>query len=138
MFPRTEENGSSLPGAPGNHPLLVPCLIGLGKFSHLIDMDFMGDLMNCLRKLACGGSNSDGSCNKLLTISERLRCCIVAFKVMRNNLEALNVDLHEFFIQLYNLIIEYRPGRLVFNIPSLKSLICEHSCYIIRCDIAMI
>ncbi|RVW89587.1 Nucleolar complex protein 3-like [Vitis vinifera] len=88
----SEENGSSLPGASGNHPLLVPCLIGLGKFSHLIDLDFMGDLMNCLRKLACGSSNSDGSCNKLLTVSERLRCCIVAFKVMRNNLEALNVD----------------------------------------------
>lgn len=122
MFLRFEDNGSSSPGASGNHPLLVPCLMGLGKFSHLIDLDFMGDLMNCLRNLACGGSNSDGSSNKLLTVSERLQCCIVAFKIMRNNLEALNVDLQEFFIQLYNLIIEYRPGRLESIIPSLKSL----------------
>ena len=133
MFLRSEENGSSLPGGSGNHPLLVPCLIGLGKFSHLIDLDFMGDLMNCLRKLACGSSNSDGSCNKLLTVSERLRCCIVAFKVMRNNLEALNVDLQEFFIQLYNLSIEYRPGRLVSDIQSPKPLLSEHECYIIHC-----
>lgn len=124
---RSEENGSSLPGASGNHPLLVPCLIGLGKFSHLIDLDFMGDLMNCLRKLACGSSNSDGSCNKLLTVSERLRCCIVAFKVMRNNLEALNVDLQEFFIQLYNLIIEYRPGRDQGEVlaEALKIMLCD-------------
>lgn len=117
LFLRSEENGSLLPG---NRPLLVPCLTGLGKFSHLIDMDFMGDLMNCLRKLACGSSNSDGSSHKLLTVSERLQCCIIASKVMRNNLDALNVDLHEFFIQLYNLIIEYRPGRLVSDIPSLN------------------
>ncbi|KAJ6413405.1 hypothetical protein OIU84_006243 [Salix udensis] len=70
--------------------------------------------MNYLKKLAGGGSNSDNSsekCAKGLTVSERLQCCIVAFKVMRSNLDALNVDLQGFFVQLYNLILEYRPGR---------------------------
>ncbi|XP_057765273.1 nucleolar complex-associated protein 3-like [Salvia miltiorrhiza] len=101
-------------GAFGSHPLLDPCLNGIGKFAHLIDLDFMADLMQCLRKLAGNGSKSgdsseNSSCQ--LTVSERLRCCIAAFKVMRNNLDALNVDLQEFFIQLYNLILEYQPGR---------------------------
>lgn len=104
---------SSLCSAFGPHPLLAPCLNGLGKFSHLIDLDFMGDLMNSLKNLACGGSNSDGSLESCLTVSERLRCCIVAFKVMRNNLDALNVDLNEFYVQLYNLLLEYRPDRFV-------------------------
>ena len=87
----------------------------------------MGDLTNCLRKLACGSSNSDGSCNKLLTVSERLRCCIVAFKVMRNNFEALNVDLQESFIQLYNLIIQYRPRRDQGEVlaEALKIMLCD-------------
>jgi nucleolar complex protein 3 len=75
----------------------------------------MGDLMNYLKKLASGGSNPCNSEKNLncFTVSERLQCCIVAFRVMRNNLDALNVDLQDFFVQLYNLILDYRPGRLV-------------------------
>lgn len=101
-------------GGSGSHPLLAPCLKGLGKFSHLIDIDFMGDLIDHLKRLASGGSiseNNSGKCLTSLTVSERLQCCIVAFKVMRTNLDALNVDLQQFFVQLYNLILEYRPGR---------------------------
>ncbi|PKU71463.1 nucleolar complex protein 3 homolog [Dendrobium catenatum] len=95
----------------GHHPLLGPCLMGLGKFSHLIDLDFMGDLMHCLKKLA-GHSDSDNDNPSVsLTVSEKLQCCIVAFRVMRNNLDALNVDLQEFYVQLYNLLLEYRPFR---------------------------
>lgn len=99
---------------PGSHPLLGPCLNGIGKFSHLIDLDFMSDLLNHLRKLAGNGSNIAGTSDdrsQQLTVSERLQCCIVAFKVMKINLDALNVDLQDFFVQLYGLILEYRPGR---------------------------
>lgn len=98
------------------HPLLAPCLNGIGKFAHLIDLDFMADLIQCLRKLAGSGNKlGDHSENSTcqLTVSERLHCCVVAFKVMRVNLDALNVDLQEFFVQFYNLILEYRPGRCV-------------------------
>lgn len=94
-------------GTPGSHPLFGPCLNGIGKFSHLIDLDFMSDLLSYLRKLA--GTSDD--LFQQLTVSERLQCCIVAFKVMKINLEALNVDLQDFFVQLYGLILEYRPGR---------------------------
>ncbi|XP_010256444.1 PREDICTED: nucleolar complex protein 3 homolog [Nelumbo nucifera] len=125
---RSKVNASSVPGGFGAHPLLAPCLDGLGKFSHLIDLDFMGDLMNCLKKLACGGSSSDDSPENCLTVSERLRCCIVAFKVMRSNLDALNVDLNEFYVQLYNLLLEYRPNRADQGevlAEALKTLLCE-------------
>lgn len=98
----------------GYHPLLAPCLNGLGKFSHLIDLDFMGDLMNYLKRLASSGDSSEKQ-SQCLTVSERLHCCIVAFKVMRRNLDALNVDLQDFFVQLYNVVLEYRPGRLVLK-----------------------
>ncbi|XP_047087045.1 nucleolar complex-associated protein 3-like [Lolium rigidum] len=101
---------SVFPG--GSHPLLAPCLEGLGKFSHLIDLDFMSELIACLKKLS-GYTDHQGEIppDNALSVSERLQCCIVAFKVWRSNLEALNVDLQDFFVQLYNLILEYRPDR---------------------------
>lgn len=117
LFSRAEGSTPVVTGL-GTHPLLAPCLNGLAKFSHLIDLDFMGDLMNHLKKLAGAGSDTSSpseKCSKNLTVTERLQCCVVAFKVMRNNLDALNVDLQDFFVQLYNLILEYRPGRLVLK-----------------------
>uniref|UniRef100_A0A0E0HRC3 Nucleolar complex protein 3 homolog n=1 Tax=Oryza nivara TaxID=4536 RepID=A0A0E0HRC3_ORYNI len=96
----------------GSHPLLAPCLEGLGKFSHLIDLDFMGELVACLKKLSGYTDHHSGTVHdNTLSVSERLQCCIVAFKVWRSNLEALNVDLQDFFVQLFNLILEYRPDR---------------------------
>lgn len=111
----------------GSHPLLAPCLNGLGKFSHLIDFDFMGDLMNYLKRLASGGDDSSEKQSQCLTVSERLQCCIVAFKVMRKNLDALNVDLQDFFVQLYNILLEYRPGRDEGGLlaEALKIMLCD-------------
>ncbi|KAH6806494.1 binding protein [Perilla frutescens var. frutescens] len=125
----SKSEASSVCGASGSHPLLAPCLNGIGKFSHLIDLDFMADLMQCLRKLAGNGTKlgiySENGCQ--LTVSERLRCCVVAFKVMRNNLDALNVDLHEFFVQIYNLILKYQPRRDEGEVfaEALKIMLCD-------------
>ncbi|KAK8545849.1 hypothetical protein V6N13_067111 [Hibiscus sabdariffa] len=125
----SEANGNLTSSGSGAHPLLAPCLSGLGKFSHLIDLDYIGDLMNYLKRLAARGSNSDNSAQKMqnLTVSERLRCCIVAFKVMRSNLDALNVDLQDFFVQLYNLVLEYKPGRDQGEVlaEALKVMLCD-------------
>ncbi|XP_010417534.1 PREDICTED: nucleolar complex protein 3 homolog isoform X1 [Camelina sativa] len=126
----SEENPISNPGSFGAHPLLAPCLDGLAKFTQQLDLDYIGDLMNYLKKLASSSSVSNNSKQKnarLLTVSERLRCCLVAFKVMRSNLNALNVDLQDFFVQLYNLILEYRPGRDsgVVLAESLKIMLCD-------------
>ncbi|CAL4939987.1 unnamed protein product [Urochloa decumbens] len=114
------------PGA--SHPLLAPCLEGLGKFSHLIDLDFMGELIACLKKLSGYSDRQDEvPHDNKLSVSERMQCCIVAFKVWRSNLEALNVDLQDFFVQLYNLILEYRPDRDSGEVlaDALKTLLWE-------------
>ncbi|CAN0902749.1 Nucleolar complex-associated protein 3 [Linum grandiflorum] len=127
VFETSEANGNSFSTS---HPLLSPCLSGLGKFSHLIDLDYIGDLMNYLKRLAGAGTsleNSSDNCVNGLTLSERLRCCIVAFRVMRLNLDALNVDLQGFFVQLYNIILEYRPGRDQGEVlaDALKIMLCD-------------
>lgn len=94
---------------------MYPQMEGLGKFSHLIDLDFMGELTACLKKLSGYTDHHSGTVHdNTLSVSERLQCCIVAFKVWRSNLEALNVDLQDFFVQLFNLILEYRPDRFEF------------------------
>ncbi|ERN14796.1 nucleolar complex protein 3 homolog [Amborella trichopoda] len=106
-------------------PLLIPCLKGLGKFSHLISVDFMGDLLNKLKRLASGRNLSTENCR---TVSERIQCCIVAFKVMRNNLDSLIIDLQEFFIHLYNLLLECKPNREdegELLAEALKTMLCE-------------
>ncbi|KAM7269130.1 hypothetical protein ACFE04_024627 [Oxalis oulophora] len=126
----SEANTNAVAVASVPHPLLDPCLNGLGKFCHLIDMDFINDLMNYLKKLAAAGNNPLNASEKghnYLTVSERIRCCIVAFKVMKSNLDALNVDLQDFFVQLYNVILEYRPGRDQGEVlaEALKIMLCD-------------
>lgn len=123
---RSKFNTNTVSVGFGRHPLLASCLKGLGKFSHLIDLDFMGDLMSILKKLA--NNDGDASSESCLTVSERLQCCIVAFKVMKSNLDALNVDLHDFFVRLYNLLLEYRPDRDdqgAVLAEALKIMLCE-------------
>ncbi|GAB2275563.1 hypothetical protein Dimus_010321 [Dionaea muscipula] len=123
---RSKGNDNVSGGTFGTHPLLASCLKGVGKFSHLIDLDFMVDLMKHLKVLASGGGSLDVS-KRYLTVSERMQCCIVAFKVMRTNLDALKVDLQDFFVQLYHLILEYRPGRDQGELFSeaLKIMLCD-------------
>ncbi|KAL7614552.1 hypothetical protein Lser_V15G05419 [Lactuca serriola] len=106
----------------------------------------MADLMNYLRKLVGGTSDSNGegitdsSPPSRLAVSERLRCCIVAFKVMRSNLDALNFDLQDFFIQLYNLILEYKPGRDQGEVlaEAMKIMLCDDRQHDMQRDAAFI
>ncbi|KAJ7522542.1 hypothetical protein O6H91_18G016100 [Diphasiastrum complanatum] len=94
----------------GDHPLLGVSLEGLTKFTQLISVEYLGDLLRLLCKLV-GGSDSvtQQECQSNLNLEERLHCCIVAFKIVRNNLGALNVDLREFYVHFYNLLLEYKP-----------------------------
>lgn len=104
-----EEDG---PVATDIRPLLGPALDGLAKFSHLISVDFMADLLAVLRTLAAGGHIVTGTqSDNLLSVGERLQCCIIAFKIVRSNMDALNIDLREFYVRLYNLLLEFNSLR---------------------------
>eukprot|EP00250_Pteridium_aquilinum_P018457 c24095_g1_i1 orf=135-2744(+) len=92
----------------GPRPLLRPCLDGLAKFSHLVSVEFMGDLLAILKRLAAGFTASPGGevQNAIpLGFTDRLHCCVVAFRIVRSNLDALNIDLREFYVSLYNLLL---------------------------------
>ncbi|CAM6103085.1 unnamed protein product [Calypogeia fissa] len=89
----------------GPRPLLRSCLEGLARFSHLISVDFMADLLRVLQVLAKGGKEADDS-EGTVSVWERLQCCTVAFKIVRINMDALNIDLREFYTLFYKLLID--------------------------------
>lgn len=89
----------------GPRPLLRSCLEGLARFSHLISVDFMADLLRVLQALAKDVKGSAG-CEGTSRVWERLQCCTVAFKIVRINMDALNIDLREFYTLFYNLLID--------------------------------
>lgn len=96
----------------GPRPLLRPCLDGLAKFSHLVSVDFMGDLLAILKRLAADSSAQPvaqpaGEVQNAVPLSftDQLHCCVVAFRIVRSNLDALNIDLREFYVSLYNLLL---------------------------------
>ncbi|EFJ11960.1 hypothetical protein SELMODRAFT_125068, partial [Selaginella moellendorffii] len=102
-----------------SHPLLGTCLQGLLKFSHLISVDFLGDLLAVLRKLAEGKSS----------VEERLQCCVAAFRIMKANLDALTVDLKEFYVHFYDVLLHLYPDRNLDSENSfaeaLQVILCE-------------
>lgn len=89
-------------------PLLLASLVGLGKFSHLISVDFMGDIMRVLEGLAGPETVEEGSSGVLLplTVAERLACICCAMTVLRANLDALTVDLQGFHLRFLRLLWE--------------------------------
>ncbi|XP_028414221.1 nucleolar complex protein 3 homolog [Dendronephthya gigantea] len=78
-------------------PLLAPVLAGLSKFTHLINIDFFGDLMIVLKNLVT--SEDISSRNKL-------HCILTAFKILSGQGEALNIDPQTFYCHLYSTLLD--------------------------------
>eukprot|EP00850_Spirogloea_muscicola_P014235 SM000101S09233 [mRNA] locus=s101:66158:69988:+ [translate_table: standard] len=119
----------------GPRPLLAATLHGLTRFSHLVSVDFMADLLEVLRKLSAGrdeveGKAGDGSAalpGSLLTVAEQLGCCIVAFKIVQSNLGALNIDLRDFYVRLYVLLLDAPQHDVASGVlaEAMQVLLCE-------------
>ena len=73
-------------------PLMTPALVGLGKFTHLISVSFMADLMEVFRRLLKGDA---------LSADQKARCLLTACEITSGHGEALQVDAGEFHRQLY-------------------------------------
>jgi hypothetical protein len=52
-------------------PLLQPTLTGLGRYSHLISVDYFNDLMAVLQEVR----GADGACNRMVNVG--LLLCVV-------------------------------------------------------------
>lgn len=78
--------------------LLSVTLRGLARFSHLINIDFFGDLMNCLEVILK---------HQALNTQDRLNCILTALKVLSGQGEALTIDPRQFYTELYNLLLNF-------------------------------
>ena len=82
-------------------PLMTPALVGLGKFTHLISVSFMADLMEVFRRLLKGDT---------LSADQKARCLLTACEITSGHGEALQVDAGEFHRQLYAMLGEPSVG----------------------------
>ena len=102
MYFRVLKNAASDVPARGI-PLMTPALVGLGKFTHLISVTFMADLMEVFRKLLKGVS---------LSADQKARCLLTACEITSGHGEALQVDAGEFHRQLYVMLGEPSVGTV--------------------------
>ncbi|TFY66421.1 hypothetical protein EVG20_g4670 [Dentipellis fragilis] len=96
---------------PVTTPLLPAALQGISKFAHLVSIDFFKDLMTVLKDLIERESHdaADAADPRSLTthdsIRHRLSCIVTAFELLSGQGEALNIDLGDFLIHLYAIIL---------------------------------
>eukprot|EP01094_Clydonella_sp_ATCC50884_P026348 TRINITY_DN7195_c0_g1_i2.p1 TRINITY_DN7195_c0_g1~~TRINITY_DN7195_c0_g1_i2.p1 ORF type:complete len:727 (-),score=207.96 TRINITY_DN7195_c0_g1_i2:74-2080(-) len=80
--------------------LLPNVLEGLGSLSHLINVEYQGDMLKCLREVA--DDHDD--------LSLILMCCNAAFNAMRNQGDTIELDFKVFYARLYEMLYQY-PAR---------------------------
>ncbi|KAJ2905577.1 hypothetical protein GGI21_004153 [Coemansia aciculifera] len=98
--------------------LLPAVLEGLAKYAHLISVEFFVDLFNLLRKIMRGqhgvgvgaGDDDEGEADEGDLVSVRvglrtsLLCVLTALHILTGQGEALNLDIKDFFHQMYALL----------------------------------
>ena len=99
---RVLKNAASEAPARGT-PLLEGALVGLGAHTHLVSVDFTGDLMEVFRKLL---AKEDAHA---LAADQKARCLLAACDILSGHGEALQVDLGEFHRQMYRMLLQARP-----------------------------
>ncbi|GBC01545.1 hypothetical protein RclHR1_04220013 [Rhizophagus clarus] len=95
-------------------PLLLSVLEGLAKFAHLINVDFFNDLLELLKKIMIDDTKFEGSdleennalnSDHQINTRRSLLCIITAFQLLSGQGEALNIDLKDFYTQLYTILL---------------------------------
>ena len=92
MYFRVLKNAASPEPTPGL-PMLSAALTGLAKFTQLISIDFLGDLMEVFRKLL--------GKDELLSDALKAQTLLTACDILSGHGEMLQVDTGEFYRQLY-------------------------------------
>ncbi|TPX36912.1 hypothetical protein SmJEL517_g00999 [Synchytrium microbalum] len=98
-------------------PLLPAVLEGLAKFSHLINIDFFGDLLSILRQISAAqyaAYQASLTTQTHYNASSSLHCIIASFRLLSGQGEALNVDLRDFSAALYQQL----PGGMMAALGS--------------------
>ena len=74
-------------------PLLHVALEALGKYTHLISLEYFTDVLAVFQQLLTAAA---------LPLRARLRCLLTVVEIVRAQGDALNVDRRAFFVQLHD------------------------------------
>ncbi|KAG2182251.1 hypothetical protein INT43_007178 [Umbelopsis isabellina] len=88
--------------------LLPAVLEGLAKFAHLISVDFFRDLLEAMKQVMNSGNTPDSEEESNFSAADtrrRLLCSITAFQLLSGQGEALNLDLQDFYTEIYRLLL---------------------------------
>lgn len=125
MYFRVLKNASSPVPTPGL-PMLSAALTGLAKFTHLISIDFLGDLMEAFRKLL---AKTD-----LLSDALKAQTLLTACEILSGHGEVLQIDTGEFYRQLYVMLGKPSSGSSGWQdgISSTDTRVMDHGTLRVR------
>jgi len=125
MYFRVLKNASSPAPTPGL-PMLSAALTGLAKFTHLISIDFLGDLMEAFRKLL---AKTD-----LLSDALKAQTLLTACEILSGHGEVLQIDTGEFYRQLYVMLGKPSAGSSGWQdgISSTDTRVMDHGTLRVR------
>ncbi|KAI7878590.1 nucleolar complex-associated protein 3 [Lichtheimia hyalospora FSU 10163] len=100
-------------------PLLPAVLQGLGKFAHLISVDFFDDLLAALKEVLDSLEHSTSKGTAGAGTRKRLLCIITAFELLSGQGEAfVTYDLKEYYSALYEILFESTFHYMIEHKPN--------------------
>ncbi|KAI8925466.1 nucleolar complex-associated protein-domain-containing protein [Entophlyctis helioformis] len=86
-------------------PLIMPALEGLGKFSHLISIDFFTDLLEAIKKICLYQLDKPAEGVQFSQqLSVGLQCILTVLELLASVKDAIKTDLLQFHSAMYRLI----------------------------------
>eukprot|EP01127_Copromyxa_protea_P023431 TRINITY_DN8755_c0_g1_i1.p1 TRINITY_DN8755_c0_g1~~TRINITY_DN8755_c0_g1_i1.p1 ORF type:complete len:859 (-),score=262.11 TRINITY_DN8755_c0_g1_i1:5-2581(-) len=78
--------------------ILLPFILkGLAKFSHLINIDLLFDMLDMVKGMIMDNTTP---------FDDKLLCALTAFRTLKLQGQSLNVDLKEFYTSLYSILFQ--------------------------------
>jgi len=82
-----------------NAAVLLAVLKGLAKFSHLVNVEIVADLITCLKEIMLKDQSSSD-----FALHIQLQCMITTFQALKHQKDSIDMDLQDFYVHLYSIL----------------------------------
>ncbi|KAK6098431.1 hypothetical protein MT418_002461 [Batrachochytrium dendrobatidis] len=103
-------------------PLVVPALEGLGKFSHLINIDIFNDLVAAIKKICLHHlEHTDNNIKSSQRLSISLQCILTVLQLLSSIKDAIKTDMIQFHTATYAILSKLALDNPLKNYASSNS-----------------